>query len=102
MEEHVMQTIDVCSCFAVKEIRLLLRKFSFFICVRQGIQLLETCRVQNVAEEKKMNNALLLLYMNASLCALKLGQGARAKRYGRKVRHEQEPFYVNFFFVIHC
>ena len=32
-----------------------------------------------------MNEALLLLYMNASLCSLKLGQGSRAKKYGRKV-----------------
>ena len=54
--------------------------------VFQGIQLLETCRVQDTAEEKKMNSALLVLYMNASLCALKLGQGARAKKYAKKVR----------------
>ena len=51
----------------------------------QGIQLLETCRVRDKVEEQKMNEALLLLYMNASLCSLKLGQGARAKKYGRKV-----------------
>jgi hypothetical protein len=51
----------------------------------QGIQLLETCRVQDATEEKKMNDTLLLLYMNASLCSLKLGQGARAKTFGRKV-----------------
>ena len=51
----------------------------------QGIQLLETCRVRDKVEEQKMNEALLLLYMNASLCSLKLGQGVRAKKYGRKV-----------------
>ena len=65
----------------------LFRQNEFYSAIKKyekGIQLLETCRVQNVVEEKKMNNALLLLYMNASLCALKLGQGARAKRYGRK------------------
>jgi hypothetical protein len=57
-------------------------------CFLQGIQLLETCRVKDAAEEKQMKKALLLLYMNASLCSLKLGQGSRAKRYGRKVRTE--------------
>ena len=56
-----------------------------YIGFLQGVQLLETCRVKDATEEKKMSNALLLLYMNASLCSLKLGQGARAKKYARKV-----------------
>lgn len=65
----------------------LFRQNEFFRAIKKydkGIQLLETCRVQDATEEKKMNDTLLLLYMNASLCSLKLGQGARAKTFGRK------------------
>ncbi|XP_028415174.1 inactive peptidyl-prolyl cis-trans isomerase FKBP6-like [Dendronephthya gigantea] len=50
----------------------------------KGIQLLEMCRVKDEREEREMNISLLALYINASLCALKLGQGARAKKFGRK------------------
>lgn len=65
----------------------LFKQSNFFQAIKKydkGIQLLESSRLQDDSEEKIMKNALLVLYLNASLCSLKLGQGVRAKKYGRK------------------
>lgn len=65
----------------------LFKRSNFFQAIKKydkGIHLLERCRLKEESEEKLMNEALLLLYLNASLCSLRLGQGIRARKYGRK------------------
>ncbi|XP_046840360.1 inactive peptidyl-prolyl cis-trans isomerase FKBP6-like isoform X2 [Xenia sp. Carnegie-2017] len=65
----------------------LFKRNEFYTAVKKydkGIRILEGSRLRNSSEEKQMNDLLLLLFMNAALCSLKLGQGNRTKKYCRK------------------
>ncbi|XP_065054939.1 inactive peptidyl-prolyl cis-trans isomerase FKBP6-like [Rhopilema esculentum] len=54
---------------------------------KMAIQQLETCRLANEEEENAMKKNCLTLYLNASLCSLRLGNWRNAAYFSRKALH---------------